>query len=189
MKSNKILISILTIFATLTLFISCGESDPYYMVNWEKTYGYATYTTTHGVTRFTKFYNENEADIPAEAIEAIQYSHPYSNKKNPKLRIIVDEFKHYGEGDDEDIGYVEIARSNYEQLDSRPIKISKFFAYVDGTNVYIISDLFSKGYRALESGERPKINNSNNQYYRITFYFSGGKNYNFEIVKENDSDW
>lgn len=189
MRTNKTLITICTIFAALTLFISCGESDPYYMVNWEKTYGYATYTTTHGEKRFTKFYEEDEADIPAEAIEAIQYSHPYSNTKNPKLRILVDKWELHGEGDDVDIGYTSLTRTNYEQLDSRPLKVSKFFAYVDGTNVYIISDLFSNGYRPLKSGEKPQIYNTKNEYYRITFYFSGGKNYEFEIVKENDSDW
>ena len=171
----------------LALVVTGCEHDPYYSLAWEKEYGYATYETVRGEKKLKDYYTEDQkASVPNDAIEVIKYSHPYNNTKTPKLKIIIEEWKMI-EGDDEDdvdVGYDEIETTNYIELDSRPINFckGKFFAYVEGGSVYIISNLFGTDYEPI-GNKRPKIS-STEKYYRITYYFSGARNYEFEVYKE-----
>ena len=187
---KKILILLSTL--VLALVVTGCEHDPYYSLNWEKEFGYATYTTKHNQKQLEKYYQDGDADIPTGAVEVIQYSHPYNNTKTPKLKIIIEEWKMIDsdDEDDVDVGYDEIDSTSYVELDSRPKNFcdGKFFAYVDGTNVYIISNLFTPEYKyeELASNQKPKISKTE-RYFRITYYFSGAKNYDFEIYSKSSA--
>ena len=185
---KKILILLSTL--VLALVVTGCEHDPYYSLAWEREYGYATYETVRGEKKLKQYYEEDATDIPNDAIEVIKYSHPYNNTKTPKLKIIIEQFKLVeGEDDeDDDLRYVEIEETNYIELDSKYKSFckGKFYANVDGGTVYIISNLFGTNYHPLDN-KKPKISNTE-KFYRITYYFSGARNYEFEVYKE-ESAW
>ncbi|MBR5402239.1 MAG: hypothetical protein IK102_10580 [Treponema sp.] len=185
---KKILILLSTL--VLALVVTGCEHDPYYSLAWEKEYGYATYETVRGEKKLKQYYEEDATDVPNEALEVIKYSHPYNNNKTPKLKIIIERWEMI-EGDDEDdvnVGYNLYKETNYQELDSRPLNYcnGKFFAYIEDGSVYIISNLFGTDYKPL-GNKKPRISNTE-KYYKITYYFSGARNYEFEVYKE-DSDF
>lgn len=183
---KKIIILLSTLF--LISFITGCDSDPTYIENWQKDWGFATYKTSHGDKTLDKFYYENEENIPSDAVEAKIYSHSYT-VKNPRCKMIVQEFME--DLDDEDIKYYTIDESDYEFLDDKPQNLLGFWVYVDGTNIYVVNDLYSDGFRDLKTRERPSAATRRNDptYYRFRIYFNGALNYDFEMVEESSKRW
>ncbi len=155
MKTNKTLLIILSVFASLTLFTGCiiNPSKSTYFEPWFDTEGYVVYTQNqrNNNKTFSEFVESN--NIPEGEKLAVKWEHV---KKEDSSRVWCS-FKAYARETDIDKGIVkdfveqEDKSKSSIRITSVPYEnIQGFILYSDDENVYIINDLYKLGYKEVQ---------------------------------------
>lgn len=153
MKTNKILITICTIFAALTLFVSCGESDSVYSESWFDKTGYVTFINDPYEGQIIEnFYAGSIPDDVTNAQYAKRYSHRYIKSPTCRLNIQnwVVKISNDEDGNDK-IGY-ETVKTYKFQISSTPVYVGGLWFSCDENNVYVYNTLYNYGYTNKKAG-------------------------------------
>lgn len=182
MKTNKTLITICTIFAALTLFVSCGESDSVYSESWFDKTGYVTFTTDPYEGKIIEnFYAGQIPEDVTNAVYAKRYSHRYI--KSPICRFNIQNWVVKISNDDDGndkIGYETVASYKF-QIGSTPTEAGGLWFNCDENNVYVYNIYYNNGFINKKSGSPTEKD------YRFIVDINGICDLSFEMTKKETS--